>query len=318
MGRVWRAAGVCGALVALAAAVAAGQGRQPVKTAATPPDIQGIWTNGTITPFERPNGQTKAFLTDDEAAALEKQSDERRLSPAPHRPGDVGTDNEAFLDTGYKVVSTRQTSLVVEPADGKIPLRPEAEKQRDFNLKNLDDFETMSEWDRCITRGPMMLLPANYNNGMQIVQSPGYVTIVAEMIHDARVIPMDGRPHLPSSVRMMNGDPRGHWEGNTLVVDTTNFSGDGWVSTHSGTGRLRGVPMTPSLHIVERFTPKGPGTLIYEMTIDDPPVYTSPWKVQVPFARDDSYQMFEYACAEGNQAIGMMLRGARREERDGK
>lgn len=282
------------------------------------PDFQGVWVNGTLTPFERPANQPKAFLTEEEAAALEKQSEQRRQNPAPRRAGDVGTDNEAFVDTGYKVTSTRQTSLVVEPENGRIPLRPDAERRRDFNLKNVDAYETMSEWDRCISRGPTALFPANYNNAIQIVQTPGFVTIVSEMIHEARVIPTDGRPHLPAAVRAMNGDARGHWEGNTLVVDTTNFSGDGWFSTHSGSGRLRGVQMTDALHTVERFTLKDPKTLIYEMTIDDPNSYTSPWKVQVPFSRDDSYTMYEYACAEGNQTIGLVLRGARREELEGR
>ena len=317
------------AITAGASAVASGQTKGAASTASTSasaqpavtpdghPDLQGIWTNGTITPFERPANQTKAFLTEEEAAALERQAAERRANPAPRRAGDVGTDNEAFVDTGYKVTSTRQTSLVVEPANGKIPLRPEAEKQRDFNLRSVDTYETMSPWDRCITRGPTALFPANYNNGYQIIQSPGYVTIVAEMIHEARVIPIDGRPHLPPTVRSMNGDSRGHWEGQTLVVDTTNFSGDGWFSTHAGSGRLRGVPMTTSLHLVERFSLIDPRTLKYEMIIDDPNVYTEPWKVQVPFTRDDAYQMFEYACAEGNQTIGNVLRGARREEREG-
>jgi len=309
-----------------ASSVTAGQTRPAARPGSTSssagltpdghPDMQGTWINGTLTPFERPANQTKAFLTEEEAAALERQAAERRANPAPRRAGDVGSDNEAFVDTGYKVTSTRQTSLVVEPADGKIPLRAEAEKQRDFNLKNVDTFETMSPWDRCITRGPTALFPANYNNGYQIVQTPGYVTIVSEMIHEARVIPTDGRPHLPTTVRSMNGDSRGHWEGQTLVVDTTNFSGDGWFSTHSGSGRLRGVPISPSLHLVERFSLIDAKTLVYEMTIEDPNVYTQPWKVQVPFARDDTYQMFEYACHEGNQAIGNVLRGARREEHD--
>jgi hypothetical protein len=279
------------------------------------PDFQGMWVNGTLTPFERPASQPKAFLTEEEAAAVERLSEQRRLNPAPRRAGDVGTDNEAFMDTGYKVTVTRQTSLVVAPDDGRIPLRPEAEKQRDFNLRNLDTYETMSPWDRCITRGPAGLFPANYNNGYQIVQSPGYVTIVAEMIHEARVVALD-RPHPPASVRYMNGDSRGHWDGDTLVVDTANFSGDGWFSTHAGSGRLRGVPITQALHLTERFSLADPSTLIYEMTIDDPNVYTSPWTVRIPFTRDASYQMFEYACAEGNQAIANILRGARREERE--
>lgn len=305
----WLAAMAC---LALAQSHAVGQSL--TKTPDGHPDMQGMWVNGTTTPFERPNNQAKAFLTEEEAAAADKQAAQRRASPGPRRAGDIGGDNEAFMDSGYKITATRQTSLVVEPSNGKIPLRPEAEKARDFNLQNVDTYETMSEWDRCISRGPTSLFPANYNNGYQIVQSPGYVTIFAEMIHEARVIPMDGRPH--STVRSMNGEPRGHWEGNSLVVDTTNFSGDGWFSTHSGSGRLRGVPMSESLHLVERFTLTDANTLSYEMTIDDPSVYTSPWKVQIPFARNDSYLQYEYACAEGNQAIGNILRGARREERD--
>jgi len=310
---------VIAGVLALAPAVMLAQAQTPrpapARAAGAHPDLQGMWVNGTSTPFERPANQPKAFLTDEEVAAAERQAEARRATPAPRRAGDVGTDNEAFVDTGYKITVTHQTSLVVEPADGRIPLKPEAEKQRDFNLRNVDTYETMSPWDRCITRGPTALFPANYNNGYQIIESPGYVTIVSEMIHDARVIPID-RPHVPSNVRYMNGDSRGHWDGATLVVDTTNFSGDGWFSTHAGSGRLRGVPMTEALHLVERFSLIDAKTMKYEMTIEDPNVYTSPWKVQIPFTRDDGYRMYEYACIEGNQAIVNILRGARREERE--
>ena len=151
----------------------------------------------------------------------------------------MGSDNEAFVDTGYKIASTRQTSLVVDPPDGKVPLRPEAEKQRDINLTNLDSWETMSPWDRCITRGPTALFPVNYNNGYEIVQTPGYVVILSEMIHEARVIPLDGRPHVDARVRSWTGDSRGHWEGATLVVDTTNFNDKGWITTFQASGRVR-------------------------------------------------------------------------------
>jgi hypothetical protein len=276
------------------------------------PDLQGIWTNGTLTPFERPAGLAgKAFLTEAEAADAERQATERRANPnRPRRPGEVGGDNEAFVDSGYKVTSTRQTSLVVD-RDGRIPLTPEAERRRNANLESVDSFETLSPWDRCITRSITGLFPAGYNNGYQIVQSPGYVVIVAEMIHEARIIPIDGRPHAPSSVRSWLGDSRGRWEGRTLVVDTTNFVGRGWFSTHAGSGRLRGVPQTEALHLVERFTRTDPDTLIYEVTIDDPGVYTSSWKVSLPFRRDDGYRIFEYACHEGNKATELTLRGAR-------
>src|SRR5207249_793159 len=135
------------------------------------------------------------------------------------------------------------------------------EKRRDFNTRNTETFETMSPWDRCITRGPTGLFPANYNNGYQIVQTRGFVVIHAEMIHEARVIPLDSPSHLPSSVRTWNGDSRGHWEGTTLVVDTTNFSDKGWLATNAGTGRLRGVPTSESLHVVERFSLTDANTL---------------------------------------------------------
>src|SRR5216684_2920708 len=169
--------------------------------------------------------------------------------PAPRRAGDVGGDNEAFVDTGYRIASTRQTSLVIDPPDGRAPILPDAEMRRDFNLRNVDTFETMSPWDRCITRGPAGLFPASYNNSYQVVQTPGYVAIVAEMIHEARVIPVDGSAHLPQGVRVLNGDSRGHWDGSTLVVDTTNFDDKGWITTSANTGRLRGVPVSLSLHL---------------------------------------------------------------------
>jgi hypothetical protein len=315
------------ALVSLEPVTSAGQVRtatakteiawRPSRTPDGQPDLQGIWTNGTITPFERPAEVAgKAFLTEEEAAALERQTAERRaISSRSRRPGDVGGDNEAFVDPPYKVLSTRQTSLVVDPPDGRVPILPEAERKRDDNLANLDAYESMSPWDRCITRGPTGLFPAGYNNGYQIVQTRTYVVIVSEMIHEARVIPLDGRPHVDAGVRLWTGDPRGHWEGTTLVIDTTNFNDKGWITTHVGSGRLRGVPHSEALHLVERFTRVDADTISYDMTIDDPHVYAKPWKVSMPLARDEHYRMFEYSCHEGNQAIELMLRGARAQER---
>jgi hypothetical protein len=276
--------------------------------------LAGMWTNGTLTPFERPANQaSKPFLTDEEAAAVEKQAAERRANPT-RRPGDVGSDNEAFVDNSYKVTSTRQTSLVVDPPDGRVVILPAAEKQRDHNLNSVESYESMSPWDRCITRGPGGLFPAGYNNAYQITQTPDYVVITAEMIHEARIIPLTSRPHLPAAVRSWAGDSIGHWDGATLVVDTTNFHDKGWITTHAGSGRLRGTPVSTALHIVERFTRTSATTIIYEATIDDPNVYAKPWTVRVPMTSDDSYQMFEYACHEGNQAIGNILRGARVQE----
>lgn len=289
----------------------------PLRTPDGQPDLQGTWTNGTATPLERPPAfGTKAFFTEEEAAENERLAAERSAAPRPRRAGDVGNDNEAFVDTGYKPASTRQTSLIVDPPDGRIPILPAAEKQRDFNVMNTDSYEKMSPWDRCITRGPTALFPAAYNNGYQIVQTRDHVVIVSEMIHEARVVPLDGRPHVNTNVKLWNGDSRGRWEGATLVVDTTNFHDRGWIATHAGSARLRGTPYSEAMHIVERFTRVDANTISYEMTVDDPNVYAKPWTFSVPLVRDDRYQIFEYACAEGNQAIGLMLRGARTLERE--
>jgi len=279
--------------------------------APSPPDLQGIWTSGTLTPFERPAQLPAGDESEQQRVASEK------FWAAGHKPGDVGRDNDAFIDQHLAILPGGQTSLIVEPADGKVPFRPEALKRRDFNLTNFDSYETMSQWDRCITREPTTMFPVVYNNAYQIVQTPGYVLIVAEMIHDARVIPIsaDGRTaHSDSRVRSWGGDSRGHWEGSTLVVDTTNFSDHGWISTGANSMPLRGTPVSEQLHIVERFTPVDHATLQYEITIDDPANYTAPWKIAYPLARDDKYQMFEYACHEGNRAIELILSGARAQE----
>src|SRR6185295_11067359 len=232
------------AVVSLAPASGAGQTSAPApKTAKawTPPrtpdgqpDLQGMWTNATITPFERPKALAgKPFLTEQEAAALERQTADRKAEAdrAP-TPGEVGSYNEFWFDAGTKVVGTRRTSLVVDPPDGRVPVKPAAEAIRDRNLTSEDSYELMSPWDRCITRGPGRMFPAGYNNAYQILQTPGYVVILQEMIHEARIIPLDGRPHVDKSVRMWTGDPRGRWEGNTLVVETTNFNGQGWIATN--------------------------------------------------------------------------------------
>jgi hypothetical protein len=289
----------------------------PPRTPDGQPDLQGTWTDATITPFERPDELAgKPVLTPAEAAEIEKKAAQNRVD-APPKPGDVGNYNQVWFDSGTKVVSTRQTSLVVEPADGRVPVKPAAEARRDYDLAHItDSYEYMSVWDRCITRGvPGGMFPAGYNNAHQIVQVPGYVMIFSEMIHEARMIPVDGRPHLPASIRQWNGDPRGHWEHNTLVVDTTNFNGKGWISTSAAGGRIKGIHESESLHLVERYTRVNADRLDYEVTIDDPEVYTKPWKVQIPLTRDDKYRIYEYACHEGNEAPANILRGGRAAEK---
>ena len=314
------------AYLLVTAFLGAGIGAQPKSTAAgwipprTPdgqPDLQGIWTNATITPFERPAAlRDKTFLTDAEAGEFERQAATRRVEDGPPPRGDVGSYNQFWFDSGDRVVSTRRTSLVIEPPDGRVPIRPEAEAARnDASAHAGDSYEFMSVWDRCITRGvPGGMFPAGYNNAYEIVQSPGRVVIHYEMIHEARIIPIDGRPHLPPHVRLWNGDPRGRWDGHTLVVDTTNYNNKGWIATQAAAGRIKGIPQTESLHVVERLTPIDANTIDYQATIDDPKMFTRAWTVSMPLHRDSTYRIYEYACHEGNRAVEGVLRGARAQD----
>src|SRR5579864_5159677 len=285
----------------------------PPRTPDGQPDLQGTWTNATITPFERPKEfEGKPILTEEEAAELERRAAQNRVDRPP-REGEVGDYNRLWIDSGTKVVSTRQSSLVVEPSDGRVPLSPAGEAKRNYNLAhNADSYKYMSPWDRCITRGlPGGMFPAGYNNAYQIMQTPGYVVIVSEMIHEARIIPLTSSQHLPQTIRQWNGDSIGHWEGNTLVVDTTNYNGKGWITTSAASGRIKGTPQSEALHLVERFSRVDSDTISYEAIIDDPNVYSRPWKVAIPLTRDENYQIYEYACHEGNEAVGLVLRGGR-------
>ena len=278
------------------------------------PDLQGIWTNPTITPFERPDElASKAVLTPGEAAELEKRAAENRVDRPP-KPGDVGNYNQVWFDSGTKVVSTRQTSLVVDPPDGRVPVTAAAAAQRDYNAAhNADSYEYMSVWDRCITRGvPAGMFPAGYNNAYQILQIPGYVVILYEMIHETRIIPLDGRPHVSAGIRLWNGDSRGHWEGKTLVVDTTNYNSKGSIGTSAATLRIKGIPQSEALHVVERFARTSPDTISYEVTIDDPPMYSRPWKAAFPLTLAKNYRIYEYACHEGNHAVENVLNAGRK------
>jgi len=291
---------------------------QVARTPDGKPDLQGVWTSATLTPLERPADLgNKQFFTKEEAALWTKQflqtnNRDRRDGPAQV---DVGRAyNEFWFSRGDAVVPTLRTSLIIDPPDGRIPaLTPDgqqraaarAEHQR---LHPADGPEDRSLAERCINwpvAGPPMI-PGGYNNNYQIVQGPGYVTIVVEMIHDVRTIPTDGRPHLPATVRQWMGDPRGHWEGNTLVVDTTNFTDK---TNFRGSGE--------NLHLIERFTRTGPDQLMYEFTVNDPASFTRPWTVQIPMAKTEG-PLFEYACHEGNYGMEGMLKGARQQERGAK
>jgi len=288
----------------------------PARTADGQPDLGGVWTNATITPLERPADLAgKEFFAPSEVAAYEKRIVES--ANVDRRRSDVTTDvglayNEAWWDRGTHVVKTLRTSLIVDPADGKIPaLTPDGERRaaavaEQRRLHPADGPEDRSLTERCIlwpTAGPPMM-PSAYNNNYQIFQGPGYVAIMVEMIHDVRIIPLDGRPHLVSGVRQWLGDARGHWEGNTLVVETTNF-----------TGKTRFRGSSEGLQLTERFTRTDPDTILYEYTVNDPATWTKPWTAQVTMTKSDS-RVYEYACHEGNYGMTGILQGARADEKN--
>ena len=297
----------------------------PPRTPDGHPDLQGIWTTATLTPLERPpEFAGTPVLTQAEAAAYERQllqagNRDRRDGSAE---ADVGRAyNEFWFDRGTKIVGSRRTSLIVDPPEGRVPpLTPAAQKRLDAALVNArlhpaDGPEDRPLAERCLlwpTAGPPML-PGAYNNNYQIVQAPGYVTIVVEMIHDIRVIPTDGRPHLPPGVRQWMGDPRGHWEGNTLVVETTNFT-DKTSDVGAGMQRATFRGSDDRLRLIERFTRVDKDTILYEFTVDDPTAFTKPWTAQIPMTRSPD-RLFEYACHEGNYAMTGVLAGARAEEK---
>jgi hypothetical protein len=212
----------------------------------------------------------------------------------------------------------RQTSLVVDPPNGRMPdLLPEARTRpipegAGNNNPKADSWEDFSYYIRCISRGVTgSIFPVIYGNGQQIVQGPGYVTIMQEMVHEARVIPLDGRPHAGQNIRSYMGDARGHWEGSTLVVETTNFLGNRTGMAGNGGG----TPLTDALRLTERFTRVGPAEIKYEVTVDDPKTYPRPFKVAFPLTQEPGYQNFEYACHEGNYAMFDSLSGARAQEK---
>ncbi len=290
----------------------------PPRTPWGDPDLQGVWTNETITPFERPAEQAgKEFLTGDEATAIEERvARNRAASDGASRPGSVGSYNQFWLDSGTRFLPSRQTSLVVDPPDGRVPTRPSAEAKRDFNYaREGDSYAYMSVWDRCITRGvPGSIFPAGYNNAYRILQTPDHVAILYEMIHDARIIPLNAGRHADDGIRQWMGDSRGRWEGDTLVVEVRNFNGKGWIASNSAARRIKGIPHTEDLRVVERFRRVSDDTIEYEAVIEDPGIYTSPWTVAMPLTLDPEYILFEYACHEGNKAVELGLRGARAAE----
>jgi len=291
------------------------------------PDLQGVWTNATVTPLQRPAQLgTKEFFTAEEAAAFEKQRIQQGnadLVEGERGAADLARRayNNFWTDRGTSVGKTMRTSLIMDPPDGRVPpFTPEAQKKFDaaraeLALHPVDGPEDRPLTERCIlfgAAGPPML-PEPYNNNYEIVQSRGFVAIAVEMNHENRIIPVDGSPHLPPQIRQWTGDSRGHWEGDTLVVDSTNFSDK---------TNFRGPPLTarqdifssPELHVIERFTRISDDTIVYRFTVDDPGTWTKPWSGEMLIHKTKG-PIFEYACHEGNYGLTDILEGARKAEK---
>ena len=306
------------ALALLAVAMppaAAAQGRTPWGD----PDLQGVWANDAVTPLERPAGLgARELLTDEELAEAAAANARRRIDTGGPREGDP------ILLQGYNQFwmprreVSRQTSLIVDPPDGRLPPLTPAGARREAQAfessqgvpaldaslrRHSDGPEGRSLWERCLTRG-LPRLPDFYNNNALLLQTPDHVVIQLEMIHETRVIPLDRRPHLDGRIRQWHGDPRGRWEGDTLVVETTNFSGK---------TNFRGSQ--EGLRLVERFTRTAPDALLYEVTVTDSDTWTRPWTARIPIRASDG-PLFEYACHEGNYAMHNTLAGARAAEKE--
>nr|ADI23848.1 hypothetical protein [uncultured gamma proteobacterium HF4000_48E10] len=271
------------------------------------PDLQGVWDFRTITPLERPGELVgKAVLTEEEAAEFEQETLQARDHDGPPREGSTGTYNQFWWDYGTKLTEDNRTSLIVDPSDGKIPpLTPEGQQRSEARNASRGrpaaGPEDRSLWERCLTRS-LPRLPGAYNNNLQIFQAADHVVILNEMIHEARVIPLRDQPHVDRNIRQWQGDSRGHWDGETLVVDTTHF-----------TDKTNFRGSTDTLHLVERFTRVDADTLRYEATIEDATTFTTPWTIVVPMAKSEG-RMFEYACHERNYGMEGILAGARADE----
>jgi hypothetical protein len=288
----------------------AGQVWTPPRTPDGQPDLQGVWAITVLTPLERPRELAgKEFLTEEEAAQFVRQTldhgdRDKRVASAE---ADLNRNyNEFWRERGNVVVPNRRTSLIVDPRDGRVPpFTPEAKKKRDARTaaqRLPSGPEDLALRLRCITRG-LPMVPTPNNNFFEIVQSPGYVVILQEMMYEARVIPLDGRPHLDPKVRAYMGDARGHWDGDTLVIETTNFFGKD--DFHGADENLR---------VTERLTRTAVDSIRYEFTLDDATAFTRPWSGEIPFVKS-AQQIFDYECHEGNYAMVDILAGARAEEK---
>jgi hypothetical protein len=288
------------------------------------PDFQGVWNNATTTPLQRPSDVNKPVLSDEELARLTKEVARALNTDNPPQAGDTGTYNEVWWERGNPL---KQTALVVDPEDGRVPpLSPEGRKRVLANAEAIAGRGEFDSWldrpltDRCLLQHGVPPLPTGYNNNYQILQTPDYVAIRQETLAEVRIIPLDGRPHLGQSISTWMGDPRGRWEGTTLVVENTNFNGwGGGLYAFYGTSRMsvRGTvfPLKETmLKVVERFTRVDETTIDYRATIEDVAMFTRSWSIALPLRKVDA-SIYEYACHEGNFAMEHMLSGARVQER---
>jgi len=305
---VWLAAFVAPGLAPVAAQDEAEPSAVP-RTSWGAPDLTGVWDFRTATPLERPKDlDGEEFLTDKEASEFEESALDRTYAAA-RAAGATRAEFELWADIGTEMTGDNRTSLIVDPPDGKIPPRTAAAQERFDTLGPLpfkraaDDPEDRTLAERCIMWTPTPVRPVYSNNNLQVFQTPDYVAIYHEMIHDVRIIPLDGRAHLDERIRQWRGDSRGRWEGETLVVETTNFTDQ---TTFFGSD--------PNMRLVERFTRVDADTLSYEYTIDDPESFARPWTVVLPMRRSEG-PVYEYACHEGNRSMTMILEIARAEQR---
>jgi hypothetical protein len=280
---------------------------QAPRTAWGDPDLTGMWPLevGNTRMQRDPKYGDQAWLTDAEYAAALKAAQARGEGAADKEDQDNKLGAGHWFEYGSVL---RQTSLIVQPANGRIPpLTPQGQAMAKAMHSSWDNdlFSSTKDFnslDRCITRGmPASMIPFPYNNGLRIFQAPGYVVLNLELIHETRIIPLEGRPAMPAAMKSWLGDSRGHWEGQTLVVETANFNGESPMVIVGP--RNEPVPTSPALHVTERFTPTGPNTLQYEAKVEDPVVLTGPFTISYPWTRNDKYQSFEYACHEGNTLI---------------
>jgi hypothetical protein len=303
--------------------VAAASQAQTARTSWGDPDLQGAWSNATLTPLQRPADLgDKAYFTPEEARAYVRQrldSSNPDLNIEEDREaGEVGSYNNAWMDRGNDIVPTRRTSLIIEPDNGRVPpFTPDAQREYERNLAYAEAHPADTSEDRFLTErcivfggGAAPMLPEPYNNNYYIVQTPDYVTIMAEINHEVRIIPLDSRPHFPHDVRQWVGDSRGHWEGDTLVVETTNQR----TNRHFYGVQMLNSVMSDEFRVVERFTRTAPDQIRYQATVDDPEVFTTPWTIEL-FMHPQEGELVEYACHEGNYGLSGLLSAAREEER---